>query len=351
LGLLPLSIQESPLPPPEPTPPGFTAGRATPTPDATPEPNWKYVTISLAIENHSGDARLVGVAGSDPGTTNLAQAVLTTRDGTRYKPIHSSTTLGLRTATSHALTTYPVLLRLPAGFRALAESAGSTSVVTPDPTNLTFKVPVGVSDYGTLSIPPLTALGPKSGDDDVSRGLRSEMAGFATLDLAQVSAQKVAFPFASAPPEAQSVGGSVSSADHHLTVSLLDVQAEDPADFEIRNRGWKQLTLSLQYRNDDSSAHAFTVAAWLFGDDGVVYTGDAPTIGDFGRALSAPEPSTMLLWDGRSAGADETPPGQSLEPRRATFVVPRALQQGVLVLAGDVDAIFTVPNLPTPPTP
>ncbi|MBV8717043.1 MAG: hypothetical protein JOZ65_18435, partial [Chloroflexi bacterium] len=95
--LVPLRIEESPLPPAEPTPPGYTSGRATATPFATPEAAWKYVTITLAVENRSAEPRLVGIAGSDPTTTNLAQAVLTARDGTRYKPVRSDSSLGMRT--------------------------------------------------------------------------------------------------------------------------------------------------------------------------------------------------------------------------------------------------------------
>jgi hypothetical protein len=349
LALLPLQIEEAPLPPAEPTAPGFTAGRATATPYATAEAAWKYVTITLAVENRSSEPRLVGLTGSDPSSTNLAQATLATRDGTRYKPIRSNSSLGLRTATSHGLVTYPVLIRLPAGFRVAAESAGSLSVVAPDPLSLTFRVPASLTDYGTLAIPPPTSLSSKSSEDDVTRGLRSLLGGFAPLDLAGGAVSSVAFPVAAPPTDAFAVGASTSSSASHLTATLLGVEAADPVDFEIRNRGWKQLTVSLRYHNDDAQqARAFNVAAWLFGADGVVYTGDAPTIGDFGRALTPPAASAILLWDGRSAGGDLTPPSQALEPRRATFVVPRSLRTAMLVLSGDIDATFSLTELPSP---
>jgi hypothetical protein len=348
LTLVPLRIQESPLPPAEPTPPGFTSGRATATPFATPEAAWKYVTITLAVENRSAETRLVGIAGSDPATTNLAQATLRARDGTRYKPIGSNSSLGMRTATSHALVTYPVLLRLPPGFRAVAESAGSLSVIAPDALSLTFKVPTELSDYGVLSVPPPSSLSSKSSEDDVTRAVRTSLGGFAPLDLAG-GARSVVFPVDGAPAGALSVGAPASSAENHLTATLLGIEAADPQDFEIRNRGWKQLTFSLSYHNDDAQQpHTFNVAAWLFGDDGVVYTGDAPTVADFGRALVAPDPAAILLWDGRSAGTDLTPPAQALEPRRATFFVPRNLRNGVLVLAGDVNATYVLNDLPSP---
>jgi hypothetical protein len=343
---VPLRIDEAPLPPAEPTPPGFAAGRPTATPYTTPEAAWKYLTLTFAVENRSTSARLVGITGSDPSATNLAQAVLTTRDGTRYKPVRSATSLGLRNATSHALVTYPVLLRLPPGFRATGESAGSLSVVAPAPTALTFKVPSGLSDYGTLSVPAPTSLSSKGAEDDVTRGLRGLIAGFGPLDLGDVHPQPVAFPLSSVPADARSVGASASGPA--ATVTLGGVEAADPQDFEIRNRGWKQLTLTLQYRNDAAQARAVDVSAWLFGDDGVVYTGDAPSIGDFGRLLTAPQPAAMLLWDGRSAGSAEAPPGQSPEPRRVVFLVPKALQNAMLVLSGDVEATFSLPNLPSP---
>jgi len=335
LALVPLRIDESPLPPPEPTPPGFASGRPTATPYATPEAAWKYVTLTFAIENHSDTVRLVGIAGSEPSLTNLAQAVLTTRDGTRYKPVRSATSLGLRTATSHALITYPVLLRLPPGFRVAGESAGSLSVVAPAPTSLTFKLPAGLSDYGTLSVPAPASLNSKTGEDDVTRGLRSLMGGFGPLDFTGIQPQSAAFPVANAHPVGDTVAGPA------VSVTLMNVEAVDPQDFETRNRGWKQLTVSLQYR---AGAQMVDESAWLFGDDGIVYTGDAPTIGDFGRSLTAPTPSAMLLWDGRSAGA----PGQSSEPRRIAFLVPKLLQNAVLVLSGDVDATFSLSNLPSP---
>jgi hypothetical protein len=252
----------------------------------------------------------------------------------------------LRTATSHALTSYPVLLRMPPGFRATAESAGSLSVVAPQPNSVTFKLPTALSEYGTLSIPPLTDLGPKSGDDDVTRRMRPLIGGLAPVDLSSIkSAQSLPFPTLN--PPAAGVGATVSGGT--ATVTLLSVDASDPEDFELRNRGWKQVTLSLQYRNDDpQQAHSFNVAAWLFGDDGVAYNGDAPSVGDFGRSLTPPEPSAIPLWDGRSAGADQTPPGQSLEPRRAAFVVPKTLRSAVLVLAGDIEAAFNLTGISSP---
>jgi hypothetical protein len=350
LRIIPLRVEESPLPPPEPTPQGFAVGRPTPTPEATPEPAWKYLTITFAVENASDVPRLVGIAGADTTSTNLAGAVLTTPDGQRYKPVRSATSFGLRTATARSLTSYPVLLRLPPGFRAAAESSGSVSVVTPEQNRLTFKVPASLTDYGTLSIPPPSSLGPKTGDDDVTRALRPLIGGFGPLDLAGVApgTQPVVFPVASAPPQALAVGtpGSVAG---KLTATLLGMDAADPPDYQIRNRGWKQVTLGVQYRNDDQQqARDVNVAAWLFGEDGVAYTGDAPTIGDFGRSLTPPEPGALLMWDGRSAGADHVPPGQTQEPRRIVFVMPREVRSGVLALTGDLEAMYRLTDIPSP---
>jgi len=349
LALVPLRLDESPLPPPEPTPIGYTAGRPTPTPFATADTAWKYVTISVGVENRSAEPKLVGIAGSDPSTTNLAEAVLTGGDARRYKPVRTRTSLGMRTATSHALVTYPVLLRLPPGFRMAAESAGSLSVVAPETTSLTFKVPSTLSEYRSLSIPPLANLASKAVEDDVTRRLRPLIGGFAPLDLTGLAAgdHSVTFPLDHLPAGMLGAGGSATGSG--VTVTLTGVEAADPDDFEIRNRGWKQLTLSLRYHNDDATnPRAFNVGGWLFGEDGVAYTGDAPTIGDFGRALTPPEPAQLLLWDGRSAGIDLTPAGQALEPRRATFYVPRSLRAAILVLSGDIDATFALDELPSP---
>jgi hypothetical protein len=351
LSLVPLRIDESPLPPPEPTPAGYPAGRPTPTPAVTPDPATRYLTIAVAIENRSAEPRLVGIAGRDPTTTNLANAVLTAGDGKRYKPVATSTSLGMRTATSHALITYPVLLRLPPGFRATGESAGSLSVVAPTATTLTFMVPAGLTSYGTLSVPAIPNLASRAGEDEVTRGLRPLIGGFAPLDLSgvKVGSSHLAFPFDQVPPGTPTVGDSVSNSANSVSISLLAAEAAEPEDFALRSGGWKQLTLSLRYHNDDTQHdRAFSVSAWLFGDDGVAYTGDAPTLGDFGRSLSAPDPAAIMLWDGRSAGADLTPAGQALEPRRATFYVPRALRSAVLVLAGDAEATFALTNLPSP---
>jgi hypothetical protein len=350
LAIVPLKIDESALPPPEPTSIGFTSGRATPTPFATPEPAWKYLTITFGIENRSDRPRLVGIAGSDPTATNLSGAVLTSRDGTRYKALRSITSFGLRTATARSLTTYPVLLRLPPSFRVAAESAGSLSVVAPVRSQIVYKVPSALTDYGTLSIPPLGSLGPKTGEDDVTRQLRPLIGGFQLLELGgQASAiHSVAFPFESTPNSIQATGTPVTVAGKG-SVSLVSLEAADPADYEVRNRGWKLITLSLQYAAQDSqSARGFSEAGWLFGEDGVVYTGDAPTIGDFGRSVGAPDPGALLLWDGRSVGTDQVSAGQLREPRRATFLVPRELSTAVLVLSGDVEATFSVTGIPSP---
>lgn len=350
LAIVPLTIREAVLPPAEPTPLGFAAGRPTPTPFATAEAAWKYVTISFALENRSAAPRLVNIGGGDPSTTNLANATLAAGDGKRYKPMRTSASIGTRTATSHALTSYPVLLRLPPGFRVLGESDGSLSVVTPEPMSVTFKVPSGLSDYGTLGIPPLANLSSKPAEDDVTRVLRPLLGGIQPAPLSGVTPGPLTFPVANPAEIGQPVGTPVSVAGN-VTTTLVGVVASDPDDYEVRNRGWKQITLSLQYRNDDSSqTRAFSVAGWLFGEDGVVYTGDAPTIGDFGRALTPPDPASVMLWDGRSLGSDPTPPGQALEPRKATFLVPKGLTHAVLVLAGDVEAMFDVGAIPLPPS-
>jgi hypothetical protein len=349
LAIVPLRIDEATVPPADPTPVGFTSGRATPTPAATAEAAWKYLTITFAVENRSDQPHLLGIGGSDSTETNLAGAILTTRDGSRYKPVRSTTSFGLRTATAHSLTTYPVLLRLPSHFRVASESAGTVSVVAPDLSTVTFKVPATVSAYAMLTIPPMGNLGPRSGEDDVTRALRPLIGGFQPLDLTDATIGPRAVTFPSEGASAEPMGTPVSIAGK-LSVNLVKVDSTDPADYEIRNRGWKQVTLSLQYRNDDpQQTRAFNVAAWLFGEDGTVYTGDAPTIGDLGRSLTAPDVSTLWLWDGRLAGTDPVPAGQSSEPRRATFLVPRELRNGMLVLTGDVDATYKVSDIPVPP--
>ena len=81
----------------------------------------------------------------------------------------------------------------------------------------------------------------------------------------------------------------------------------------------------------------------------MAYTGDAPTVGDFGRSLTAPEPSALLMWDGRSAGADHVAAGQTQEPRRLVFVMPRQVRNGILVLSGDFEAMYRLVDIPVPP--
>jgi hypothetical protein len=347
LDVVVVRLEEAPLPPPGPTAETF-ARRETPTPYATVEPAWKYISIEFAVENHSDTARLVSIAGADPTATNLASAMLMAGDGKRYKAFASYSSLGQRTA-NNAQTSYPVLLRLPPGFRALAESFGTQSILAPSHNRLTFKVPATLTDYGTLTIPQLTSLGPKNGDDAVSSRLRPLLGGFAPLDLRAAAAQSLVFPLDASIAQMQPVGAPVSSPGK-VTVTLTAVDASNPADYQSVNRGWKQVSLALRYRNDDAvQAHVFNVSAWLFGSDGVVYTGDVPAIGDFGRALTPPEPGALLGWDGRSTGTDEVPAGQTQDARRAVFQVPRDMQDAVLVLGGDVEAMYNVTGIPTPP--
>jgi hypothetical protein len=347
LGVVVVRIDESPLPPPGPTA-ETPARRETPTPYATVEPAWKYISIEFAVENHSDSPRLVSIAGADPTATNLASAMLAAGDGKRYKAFASYSSLGQRTA-NNSQTSYPVLLRLPAGFRALAESFGTQSILAPSHNRLTFKVPATLTDYGTLTIPQLTSLGPKTGDDDVSSRLRPLLGGFQPLDMRAAGSQSVAFPSDAPPAQVQPIGASVTTPGK-VTVTLTAVDGTNPADYQSANRGWKQVSLSLRYRNDDAAhARAFNVSAWLFGQDGVVYTGDVPAIGNFGRALTPPEPSALLVWDGRSAGTDEIPAGETQDGRRVVFQVPREMQDAVLVLGGDVEAIYNVTGIPIPP--
>jgi hypothetical protein len=353
LAVVVLNLEEAGIPPAEPTMIGLAVGRPTPTPAATPETSWKYVTVTFAVENRSDTARLVGIAGGDPGSTNLANATLTARDGTRYKAFRSYSNFGLRTASARSLTAYPVLLRLPAGFRAAAESFGSTSTSPPRRNSITFKVPATLADYGTLTIPALTTIGGRGADDEVAKRLRPLIGSFQPLNLSGVrpGEQQVAFPSA-APPAAVLAVGAPVSVPGKFTVTLAGTEVSSPADFQARNRGWKQVAVALHYRNDDpSQARGFTVSAWLFGEDGVVYSGDVPALGDFSRVLVPPEANIMSAWDGRSAGADAVPAGQEQEPRRTIFLVPRELQGGILALAGEVDALYRIEGLPQPTRP
>ena len=343
LGLLLLGVDEAVTPPAEPTPVGSGVGRPTPTPYATAESGWKYVTFTVAVDNHADVARLVGIGGPDPQHTNLADALLIARDGTRYKPFHSYSSFGLRTASARSLTSYPVLLRLPAGFRASAESYGALTTNVAQRSALTFRIPAGLSDYASLTIPPLS-VGPRTGDDEVAKRLRGLLGAIQPLDLtgARPSAQTVAFPTAPAPVGIVGTGGS-ASVPGLVSVTFGGADLSDSTDFQARNKGWKVLSVALRYRNDDpSAAHTYAVSAWLFGDDGVAYSGDVPALGDFGRATVVPEPTIISAWDGRTAGPDQVGAGQEQETRRATFQVPATLHGGMLVLAGQVEGTFRV---------
>ncbi len=133
-------------------------------------------------------------------------------------------------------------------------------------------------------------------------------------------------------------------------VTLSGVEVSDPEDYQVRARGWKEVAFTLRYRNaDPDQPHSFMAAAWFFGQDGVVYSGDVPAIGDFGRALSVPDPAVMITWDGRSAGSDQIGAGQERARPPLRFLVPRDLTDGVLVLGGDVEGFYNVVGLRTPP--
>jgi hypothetical protein len=336
-----LQVDEAAIPPADPTPMGLGAGRPTATPYATPESGWKYVTFTLAVENRSDTARLVGISGADPQHTNLADAMLAGRNGMRYKAFRSASSFGLRTATARSLSSYPVLLRMPPGFRAVAESFGALTTTPPPRTSITFRVPATLVEFASLTVPPLAVA--SRADDEVAKRIRALVGAVQPIDLSGVRVGATGAPLTTpVPGGALPVGGSASVAGR-ATVTLLGAELADPTDFQARNRGWKQLSVALRYRNDDPAApHAFAVSAWLFGDDGIAYTGDVPALGDFGRATTVPEPSIIGAWDGRSAGPDQVGAGQEQETRRATFQVPAGLPGGLLVLAGEIEAIFRI---------
>jgi len=351
LRIVPLRLSESPLPPPAPTPDGLPAARGTPTPAATAEAAWKYLTIVFGIENISETARLVGIGGGgDPNASNLAAASLTTRDNKRYKAVSSYSSFGWRTAVARSLAGYPVLLRLPPGFRAAAESfAGYGSSVTP-PNSITFKVPAALTDYGTLTVPP-PMMGGKSTGDEVAPKLRALIGPLEPLDVGamRVGEQQVTFPMGAQATQPLLAVGTPVSAPGKLEVTLLGAEVSDPADYQVRAKGWKEVSFTLRYRNADSDqAHTLAASAWFFGQDGVVYSGDVPAVGDFGRALTVPEPAVLITWDGRAASSDQLGGGQQRD-RPLRFLVPRDLRDGILVLGGDVDALYTVVGLRTPP--
>jgi hypothetical protein len=352
LRIVPLRLAESPLPPAAPTPDGLPATRGTPTPSTTAEPAWKYVTISFGVENLSDAARLVGIGGGgDPNASNLAAATLAARDGKRYKAVNSYSSFGWRTAVARSLAGYPVLLRLPPGFRAAAESfAGYGTSATP-PNSVTFKVPATLTDYGTLTIPPPT-LGGKTTGDEVLPRLRSLIGSLEPLDLGGLRAgdQQVNFPTESrATQPLQAVGTPVTGAGK-VAVTLSGVDASDPADYQVRAKGWKEVAFTLRYQNTDpAQPHTFAASAWFFGKDGVVYSGDVPSIGDFGRALTVPDVAVLINWDGRAAGADQIAAGQERDRPPLRFLVPRDLKDGILVIGGDVEALYSIVGLTTPP--
>src|SRR5712691_7515884 len=213
LRMVPLRVSESPLPPAAPTPDGLPASRGTPTPAATAEAAWKYVTIVFGIANISDTARLVGIGGGgDPNASNLAAASLATRDGKRYKAVNSYSSFGWRTAVARSLAGYPVLLRLPPGFRAVAESLAGYGTSTAPPNSITFKIPATLTDHGTLTIPP-PMMGGKSTGDEVAPKLRSLIGPLEPLDLGAVRAgdQQVTFPTAAqSTPSLLAVGTPVS---------------------------------------------------------------------------------------------------------------------------------------------
>jgi hypothetical protein len=352
LRMVPLRLTESPLPPPAPTPDGLPASRGTPTPVATAEAAWKYLTIVFAIENISDTARLVGIGGGgDPNASNLAAASLTARDNKRYKAVSSYSSFGWRTAVARSLAGYPVLLRLPPGFRTAAESFAGYGTSTAQPNTITFKIPATLTDYGTLTVPP-PMMGGKSTGDEVAPKLRALIGPLEPLDLGAMRAgdQQVTFPTAAqSTPSLLAIGTPVSGPGK-LVVTLSGVEVSDPADYQIRAKGWKEVAFTLRYRNaDPDQPHAFTASAWFFGQDGVVYSGDVPAIGDFGRALTVPDPAVLITWDGRAAGSDQIGAGQERDRPPLRFLVPRALQDGILVLGGDVEAFYNVVGLRTPP--
>jgi hypothetical protein len=224
--------------------------------------------------------------------------------------------------------------------------------MAPIQTSFIFKVPADLTDYGTLTIPPLGTLGPKT-DDEVVKRLRPLIGAFQPLNLAgvQPGAAEISYAANAATPTTLSGGvGSGLAVPGKLTVTLTTAEVGAATDYQARNRGWKQLTLTLRYRNDDpSQPRTFDVAAWFFGLDGVVYAGDVPALADFGRATTPPQPAAILLWDGRAAGVDQVQSGQEQEPRKLTFLVPNGLEGGTLVLGGDVEAMFSVAGLGQPP--
>jgi hypothetical protein len=275
--MIPLRLAESPLPPAAPTPDGLPASRGTPTPSTTAEPAWKYVTISFGIENLSDAAKLVGIGGGgDPSASNLGAAMLATRDGKRYKAINSYSSFGWRTAVARSLAGYPVLLRLPPGFRALGESMSGYGTAATPPLSVTFKVPATLvlADYGTLTIPPPTLGGKPTGDEVVPK-LRSLIGALEPLDLGSLvlgDQPQPTFPISStsSPPQLQAVGTPVT-VPGKVAVTLSGIDVSDPADFQVRAKGWKEVAFTLRFQNaDPAQPHSFAAAAWFFGHDGVV---------------------------------------------------------------------------------
>jgi hypothetical protein len=181
--------------------------------------------------------------------------------------------------------------------------------------------------------------------------LRSLVGALEPLDLSGVHSgdQHVAFP--TERPAAlplQAVGTPVTGVGN-VAVTLSAVEVSDPADYQVRAKGWKEVAFSLRYRNTDpAQPHTFAVAAWFFGNDGVVYSGDVPSVGDFGRALTVPDVAALLTWDGRAAGSDQVAAGQERDRPPLRFLVPRDLKDGILVVGGDVEALYSIVGLSTP---
>jgi hypothetical protein len=338
LRAVPITIEETrALPTPIPLRNDLPQVRATPRPS---EPDWKFVSITFAVENTDSTTRLVGIAGTERDTTNLTGATLTTPDGTRYKAVNTASTLGLRTATSRAQVNYPVLLSLRPGFRAYGEATDSVARFIPIPSTVVFRVPAGTTDYGTLTIPPLTDFGARQGDP-VADQLRRMVGTFEPLSLSGATAgsRPVQYPTSGSMNLEPATTPVAIPGRGRLTITGMSI--ERPRDY--RANGQKHLVLTMQFRNEDhANPQSFDISAQLFGDDGVVYVGTLPSTGKFSSSSAVPDLRSLLAWHGRAVGTDLVPPDQETEMVRRLFLVPRGFTNGVLVLSGDVDAALSL---------
>lgn len=315
-----------------------------PDPNGKPEQGWKYVQISLGLENRSNRLLL-----PDFDAHAVANSILSVAEGFVYHPVDSQSSFGGNAPNS-----------IPAGFRVKASyNAGIgdnwqsdrpddlSSIVS----KLTFKVGE-TTHISRLQTGASQYLDPSR----YGSAYKTLLTQLPNIDFSQGPADDTNLKYPTDRPDTDFRElGTTITVPQKGSVTFQGISARTVWPLTSVNPG-SLVKIRIRFHNDSAGyGQSFNFKVKFFGDDGVLYTYNRSS----GYGPDVPLPSAHPeYWDGftvTSGDADNDAPSMSegeVPPSADKVVdapirVSSTVRSGKLMVSGDINEIFnvTLPNI------